>query len=181
MITTATVNIGHINLADMDPDEIKVSRAKTSALSSLATNSTNSQATELYRRQAELKRVYAQLEVLKTKAMRRDNPHISKRRGGRKSSHRKFSLQAFHSKHIAHNSQPTSASPAPKRVTRASLGAESSCAKLQSDLFSSKLSVQEEEDEQEASEISLSVGDSGQLADRRVRVSGNAHLHGPDI
>ena len=30
--------------------------------------------------------------------MRRDNPHISKRRGGRKSTHRRFSLQAFHHK-----------------------------------------------------------------------------------
>lgn len=32
--------------------------------------------------------------------MRRDNPHVSKRRaGGRKSTHRRFSLQAFHQKH----------------------------------------------------------------------------------
>jgi G protein-coupled receptor 158 len=31
--------------------------------------------------------------------MRRDNPHISKRRGGRKPTHRRFSLQAFHYKH----------------------------------------------------------------------------------
>lgn len=32
--------------------------------------------------------------------MRRDNPHISKRRGGRKNSNRKFSLQAFHPRHL---------------------------------------------------------------------------------
>lgn len=31
--------------------------------------------------------------------MRKDNPHISKRRGGRKQTHRRFSLQAFHHKH----------------------------------------------------------------------------------
>ena len=31
--------------------------------------------------------------------MRQDNPHISKRRGGRKQTHRRFSLQAFHNKH----------------------------------------------------------------------------------
>ena len=31
--------------------------------------------------------------------MRQDNPHISKRRGGRKQTHRRFSLQAFHAKH----------------------------------------------------------------------------------
>lgn len=37
--------------------------------------------------------------------MRRDNPHISKRRGGRKTGHRKFSLQAFHGKHLASLSQ----------------------------------------------------------------------------
>lgn len=37
--------------------------------------------------------------------MRRDNPHISKRRGGRKTGHRKFSLQAFHGKHLASQQQ----------------------------------------------------------------------------
>lgn len=37
--------------------------------------------------------------------MRRDNPHISKRRGGRKTSHRKFSLQAFHA-HRQQQQQP---------------------------------------------------------------------------
>lgn len=43
--------------------------------------------------QAELKRLYTQLEVLKNKTIRADNPHISKRRGGRKVAHRRFSLQ----------------------------------------------------------------------------------------
>lgn len=38
-------------------------------------------------------RLYTQLEYLKNKTMRRDNPHISKRRGGRKQTHRRFSLQ----------------------------------------------------------------------------------------
>lgn len=43
--------------------------------------------------------------------MRKDNPHISKRRGGRKPTHRRFSLQAFHSnKHKLHQgSEVTSA------------------------------------------------------------------------
>lgn len=36
--------------------------------------------------------------------MRKDNPHISKRRGGRKQTHRRFSLQAFHYKHRHHHS-----------------------------------------------------------------------------
>lgn len=49
--------------------------------------------------QVELKRLYTQLQIYKTKTMRQDNPHISKRRGGRKQTHRRFSLQAFHSKH----------------------------------------------------------------------------------
>ena len=35
--------------------------------------------------------------------MRKDNPHISKRRGGRKQTHRRFSLQAFHHKHRHHH------------------------------------------------------------------------------
>ncbi|XP_028034203.1 probable G-protein coupled receptor 158 isoform X2 [Bombyx mandarina] len=42
---------------------------------------------------AELKRLYVQLEILRNKTIRRDNPHISKRRGGRKPPHRRFSLQ----------------------------------------------------------------------------------------
>lgn len=45
-----------------------------------------------------LNRLYTQLEYLKNKTMRRDNPHISKRRGGRKQTHRRFSLQVS-SKH----------------------------------------------------------------------------------
>ena len=49
--------------------------------------------------QAELRRLYTQLQIYKTKSMRRDNPHISKRRGGRKPTHRRFSLQAFHHKY----------------------------------------------------------------------------------
>lgn len=53
--------------------------------------------------QSELKRLYTQLQIYKTKAMRKDNPHISKRRGGRKQTHRRFSLQAFHHKHKYHH------------------------------------------------------------------------------
>ncbi|GAB6018706.1 hypothetical protein CHUAL_000381 [Chamberlinius hualienensis] len=62
------VDIGDINLADMDPEDIR----------------------------AELRRVYTQLEVMRNKTMRKDNPHISKRRGGRKATHRRFSLQDSH-------------------------------------------------------------------------------------
>ena len=35
--------------------------------------------------------------------MRKDNPHISKRRGGRKQTHRRLSLQAFHFKKSTHH------------------------------------------------------------------------------
>ena len=55
--------------------------------------------------QYELKRLYTQLQIYKTKTMRQDNPHISKRRGGRKQTHRRFSLQAFHNKHKRHHSE----------------------------------------------------------------------------
>lgn len=42
--------------------------------------------------------------MYKTRALRKDNPHISKRRGGRKQTHRRFSLQAaFHHKHRHHH------------------------------------------------------------------------------
>ncbi|CAH2237827.1 jg24419 [Pararge aegeria aegeria] len=44
---------------------------------------------------AELKRLYVQLEIMRNQTLRRDNPHISKRRGGRKPPHRRFSLQAL--------------------------------------------------------------------------------------
>ncbi|CAH1133680.1 unnamed protein product [Ceutorhynchus assimilis] len=59
------VEIGEITIADMNPDDIR----------------------------AELKRLYLQLEMFKAKTICRDNPHISKRRGGRKAQHRRFSLQ----------------------------------------------------------------------------------------
>ncbi|BFZ15491.1 hypothetical protein BsWGS_18530 [Bradybaena similaris] len=65
------VEVGEISLTEMDPEDIR----------------------------AELKRLYTQLQIYKTKTMRKDNPHISKRRGGRKQTHRRFSLQAFHHKH----------------------------------------------------------------------------------
>ncbi|CAH1183725.1 unnamed protein product [Phaedon cochleariae] len=58
-------DVGEITLADMSPDDIR----------------------------AELKRLYLQLEIFKSKTICRDNPHISKRRGGRKAQHRRFSLQ----------------------------------------------------------------------------------------
>ncbi|TPP63350.1 hypothetical protein FGIG_02044 [Fasciola gigantica] len=63
------LDIADVNLADMDPEVIR----------------------------RELKRLYTQIELYKTKAMRKDNPHISKRRGGRKQ--RRFSLQPFYKRH----------------------------------------------------------------------------------
>ncbi|CAL8105638.1 unnamed protein product [Calicophoron daubneyi] len=63
------LDIADINLADMDSEVIR----------------------------RELRRLYTQIELYKTKAMRKDNPHISKRRGGRKQ--RRFSLQPFHKRH----------------------------------------------------------------------------------
>nr|KAG5713631.1 hypothetical protein BaRGS_024679 [Batillaria attramentaria] len=69
------VDVGEISLTEMDPEDIR----------------------------AELKRLYTQLQIYKTKTMRKDNPHISKRRGGRKTTHRRFSLQAFHHKHRHHH------------------------------------------------------------------------------
>ncbi|KAK8391598.1 hypothetical protein O3P69_017257 [Scylla paramamosain] len=65
-LTNGDLEASDINLSQMDPEEIR----------------------------AELKRVYTQLEVLRTKTMRKDNPHISKRRGGRKATHRRFSMQS---------------------------------------------------------------------------------------
>ncbi|XP_037926728.1 probable G-protein coupled receptor 158 isoform X3 [Hermetia illucens] len=63
-------DIGELTISEMSPEDIR----------------------------AELKRLYTQLEVLKNKTLRQDNPHISKRRGGRKAAHRRFSLQKKGSK-----------------------------------------------------------------------------------
>ncbi|XP_024085570.1 probable G-protein coupled receptor 158 isoform X2 [Cimex lectularius] len=59
------IDVAEVNLAEMNPEEIR----------------------------AELKRLYTQLEVLRNKTICQNNPHISKRRGGRKVAHRRFSLQ----------------------------------------------------------------------------------------
>nr|CAH8823305.1 unnamed protein product [Trichobilharzia regenti] len=69
LVSNGDLDIADVNLADMDPEVIR----------------------------RELKRLYTQIELYKTKAMRKDNPHISKRRGGRKQ--RRFSLQPFHKRH----------------------------------------------------------------------------------
>ncbi|KAH8353075.1 hypothetical protein KR084_008756 [Drosophila pseudotakahashii] len=58
-------DIGELTISEMSPEDIR----------------------------AELKRLYTQLEIMKNKTLRQDNPHISKRRGGRKAGHRRFSLQ----------------------------------------------------------------------------------------
>lgn len=63
-LSAADPDIGEVTLSEMNPEEIR----------------------------KELKRLYTQLEILKNKSLRLDNPHISKRRGGRK-THRRFSLQ----------------------------------------------------------------------------------------
>ncbi|XP_031618728.1 probable G-protein coupled receptor 158 isoform X2 [Contarinia nasturtii] len=81
-------DIGELTISEMSPEDIR----------------------------AELKRLYTQLEVLKNKTLRQDNPHISKRRGGRKPAHRRFSLQALSAKHRshrhhAHDTEMTEAEP----------------------------------------------------------------------
>lgn len=60
--------------------------------------------------QAELKRLYTQLEILRNKQMRHNNPHISKRRGGRKVAHRRFSLQVRRGRHRLDAEQDAGAS-----------------------------------------------------------------------
>lgn len=69
--------------------------------------------------------MYTQLQVLKNKSIRKDNPHISKRRGGRK-SHRRFSLQQFHHKHKQHEQEVTEISRTPEEST-ASFDGNTSC------------------------------------------------------
>ena len=75
VLSNGELDIAEINVADMDPEEIR----------------------------SELRRIYTQLQILKNKTMRKDNPHISKRRGGRKGTHRRFSLQPFTHKPSSHH------------------------------------------------------------------------------
>ncbi|XP_077563670.1 G-protein coupled receptor 158 smog [Haemaphysalis longicornis] len=101
VLSNGEVDIADINLADMDPEDIR----------------------------AELRRVYTQLQVLRNKTMRKDNPHISKRRGGRKVTHRRFSLQPFHHKHkhtaqhaAQHEQETTEVSKTPEDSTASGEG-----------------------------------------------------------
>jgi hypothetical protein len=68
----------------MDPEEIRV-RTTVSDLMRL---------TDGFCFQAELKRLYSSLHVLKMKTMRKDNPHLTKKHGQRRKN-RRFSMQAF--------------------------------------------------------------------------------------
>ncbi|XP_074662488.1 metabotropic glycine receptor-like [Tubulanus polymorphus] len=89
------VDVGEINLSEMDPEDIR----------------------------AELKRLYTQLQIYKTKTMRKDNPHISKRRGGRKQTHRRFSLQPFHKhRHHHHEEHEHELSKTPEESTNSAEG-----------------------------------------------------------
>lgn len=141
--------------------------------------------------QAELKRVYAQLEVLKTKVMRRDNPHISKRRGGRKPGHRKFSLQAFHAKHIAgagssHNTASNSAQQSHNIEAGHQIGdsimnnnSDHRFNHSEQQLISigtgSKLPVVVEHDGNESAEDKPTIAEtSDSSCDRRIRVGGTS-------
>ncbi|XP_050529295.1 probable G-protein coupled receptor 158 isoform X2 [Daktulosphaira vitifoliae] len=62
----AEVDLTEISISDMNPNEIR----------------------------EELRRIYGQMEMLKMKSICQRNPHISKRRGGKKLPHRRFSLQS---------------------------------------------------------------------------------------
>jgi len=85
--TCVDADFAEVSLADMNPDDIRV-RDDIFKIVAVVCKC-------FFTSQAELKRLYTQLEVLKNKTIRYDNPHISKRRGGRKVAHRRFSLQVI--------------------------------------------------------------------------------------
>ncbi|KAI2804765.1 hypothetical protein BLOT_003753 [Blomia tropicalis] len=97
ILSNGEIDIGEINLSDMDPEDIRT----------------------------ELRRMYTQLQIVRNKAMRNNNPHVSKRRGGRK-SHRRFSLQHFHHKH-KHDQEVTEVSRTPEDSTASIDGNTASC------------------------------------------------------
>ncbi|XP_015919290.1 metabotropic glycine receptor [Parasteatoda tepidariorum] len=82
------IDVSEVNFADMDPEEIR----------------------------NELRKLYTQLHNMKQVSMRKGNPHISRRRGGRKGTHRKFSLQTFHHRHkqSQHDQEVTEISKTPE-------------------------------------------------------------------
>jgi hypothetical protein len=63
---------------------------------------------------AELKRLYTSLHVLKTKTMRKDNPHLTKRHGQRRKN-RRFSMQAFQ-RHGGPSTTTTAATGPPSSI-----------------------------------------------------------------
>ncbi|KFM78586.1 putative G-protein coupled receptor 158, partial [Stegodyphus mimosarum] len=89
------VDFSDINISDMDPEDIRF----------------------------ELRRVYTQLQILRNITMRKGNPHISRRRGGRKGTHRRFSLQPFHHRHKHyHDHEVTEISKTPEESTASADG-----------------------------------------------------------
>lgn len=84
------LDVAEVNLAEMNPDEIRVNDSTSIYASNMCLLQYSD--TKIHF-QAELKRLYTQLEVLRNKTICQNNPHISKRRGGRKVAHRRFSLQ----------------------------------------------------------------------------------------
>lgn len=81
-------DIGELTISEMSPEDIRAELKRYFVLVY------HSLSRDLARKQlSSICRLYTQLEVLKNKTLRHDNPHISKRRGGRKPAHRRFSLQ----------------------------------------------------------------------------------------
>lgn len=69
-----------------------------------------------------MRRVYTQLQILRNLTMRKGNPHISRRRGGRKGTHRRFSLQTFHHRHKHCHDHETEVSKTPEESTASADG-----------------------------------------------------------
>ena len=114
ILSNGEVDISDVNITDMDPEDIRVSKNCFYSIFQFFRFSLSLLYLLFLFMQSELRRVYTQLQVLKNKTMRKDNPHISKRRGGRK-SHRRFSLQPFHHKH-KHEHETTEISRTPEVV-----------------------------------------------------------------
>ncbi|VVD00781.1 unnamed protein product [Leptidea sinapis] len=88
-------------LAGVAPERSPLAAAARAHLSSGGEEPTSEEV------RAELKRLYLQLEVMRSTSLRCNNPHISKRRGGRKNPHRRFSLQALQARRGGKNKSST--------------------------------------------------------------------------
>lgn len=83
-LANGTLDFAQVPIAEMDPEDIKVHNL------SFSWDFTDKLITS-WPLKAELKRVYTQLRMFKIKSLYEENPHVNKKKGGKKSTSSKQS------------------------------------------------------------------------------------------